>query len=132
MISGLSGITYEEKCQEIGLETLEERRRQQDLLQAYKICTGSGKDMVRTEILFNRIGAVPDTRNTRFLSDPLNIMVNRTRLDIRKHSYADWNNLSIKTKSSGSVAIFKNAIKPMHYPGRQVAGPRRIQATPDN
>ena len=86
MISGLSGITYEEKCKEIGLETLEEKRRQQDLLQAYKICTGSGKDMFRTEILFNRIGAVPDTRNTRFLSDPLNIMVNRTRLDIRKHS----------------------------------------------
>ena len=128
MISGLSGNTYEERCQEIGLETLEERRRQQDLLQVYKICTG--KDRVRPETLFNRIGALPETRNTRFTSDPLNITVNRTRLDIRKHSYtvrvaSDWNSLSSKAKSSGSVSIFKNAIKHMHYPGRQVDGPRR-------
>ena len=111
-----------------GLETIEERRRQQDLLQVYKICTG--KDRVRPETLFNRIGALPETRNTRFTSDPLNNTVNRTRLDIRKHSYtvrvaSDWNSLSSKAKSSGSVSIFKNAIKHMHYPGRQVDGPRR-------
>ena len=47
MISGLTGTTYEEKCQELGLESLEERRRKQDLLQAYKIL--SGKDNIRPE-----------------------------------------------------------------------------------
>ena len=33
MISGLSGTTYEEKCKELGLDTLEDRRLQQDMLQ---------------------------------------------------------------------------------------------------
>ena len=42
MISGLTGVTYEEKCIELGLERLEDRRRKQDLLQTYKIF--SGKD----------------------------------------------------------------------------------------
>ena len=40
-ISGLQG-TYEDKYRELGPDTPEERRRKQDLLQTYKIC--SGKD----------------------------------------------------------------------------------------
>ena len=125
MISGLSGSSYKEKCLELGLETLEERRKQQDLLQTYKIC--NGKDRVRPEILFKKIGDHPE-RNTRYTSDPLNITGSRARLDIRKNSYAvravtDWNNLTNEAKSSRSVAVFKNAIK--SHPGRQVAGPRR-------
>ena len=71
MISGLSGSSYKEKCLELGLETLEERRKQQDLLQTYKIC--NGKDRVRPEILFEKIGDHPE-RNTRYTSDPLNIL----------------------------------------------------------
>ena len=112
MISGLIGSTYEEKCRELGLESLEERRRKQDLLQAYKIL--SGKDNVRPELLFTRVGVQPE-RMTRFTTDPLNLTVNRCRLDIRKNSYAtrvaeDWNKLSHKTKTSTSVAMFKSAI----------------------
>ena len=37
MISGLKGTKYEEKCQEIGLETLKQRRDEQDLLQTFRI-----------------------------------------------------------------------------------------------
>ena len=112
MISGLIGSTYEEKCRELGLESLEERRRKQDLLQAFKIL--SGKDNVRPELLFTRVGAQPE-KMTRFTTDPLNLTVNRCRLDIRKNSYAtcvteDWNKLSHKTKTSTSVAMFKSAI----------------------
>ncbi len=44
MISGLEGKTYEERLKEVGLLTLEERRHQADMVQAYKIVTG--KDMV--------------------------------------------------------------------------------------
>ena len=47
MISGLTGTTYDEKCRESGLESLEERRRKQELLQAYKIL--SGKDNIHPE-----------------------------------------------------------------------------------
>ena len=58
MISGLTGTTYDKRCRELGLESLEERRRKQDLLQAYKIL--SGKDNVRPELLFNRVSAQPE------------------------------------------------------------------------
>ena len=79
MISGLNSITYEDKCKELGLDTLEERRKQQDLLQVYKIC--SGKDRIRPDILFKKIGDHPD-RNTRFTSEPLILIVSRPNLDI--------------------------------------------------
>ena len=45
-ISGLQGNTYEEKCLELGLETLEERRRKQDLAQACKILRGKDRDLI--------------------------------------------------------------------------------------
>ena len=37
MVSGLKGTTYEERCQEIGLEPLVTRRANQDIIQTYKI-----------------------------------------------------------------------------------------------
>ena len=61
-ISGLQGA-YEEKCKELGLDTLEERRRKQDLLQTYKIC--NGKDKIKPDLLFTTVGENPD-RQTRF------------------------------------------------------------------
>ena len=127
MISGLTGTTYDEKCQELGQESLEERRRKQDLLQAYKIL--SGKDNVRPELLFNRVGAQLE-RMTRFTTVPLNLTNNRCKLDVRKNSYGtrvteDWNKLSHKTKSSTSVALFKSAIAQKFVPGSTVGSQKR-------
>ena len=124
VISGLTGTTYEEKCRELGLDTLEDRRNKQDLTQAYKIL--SGKDNVRPDLLFKQIGDEP-VRMTRFTTDPLNMAISRSRLDTRKNSYAvrvagEWNTLSHETKSSRSVAIFKNAIKSPPVPGSTVGG----------
>ena len=127
MISGLVGRTYEEKCSELGLDTLKERRKKQDLLQTYKIC--SGKDRVSPDQLFERVGDNPG-RETRFTADPMNIMVRRSRLDIRKNSFAiriaeDWNGLHPDIKSSRTTNAFKNAIKTHRYTGTQVAAHRR-------
>ena len=53
MISGLpSGMTYEQKCKEIGIDTLEKRRRNQDVLQTYKIL--EGHDRIDTSAVFTR------------------------------------------------------------------------------
>jgi hypothetical protein len=38
--AGLKGKTYEEKCKEVGLETLAMRRNMQDLMQTFKIMHG--------------------------------------------------------------------------------------------
>ncbi len=37
MVSGLSGTTYEEKLEELGILTLKERRHQAHMVQMYKI-----------------------------------------------------------------------------------------------
>ena len=50
MVSGLTGKTYAEKCKELGLDTLEERRLKQDMLQTYKIC--NGKDRIHPDLLY--------------------------------------------------------------------------------
>jgi hypothetical protein len=54
MVSGLQGVTYEDKLKELDLTTLEERRHQADMLQVYKILTG--KDNVQSESWFRRAG----------------------------------------------------------------------------
>ena len=112
MISGLKGKDYVEKCRELGLDTLEERRRKLDLVQAYKILTG--KDKVKFEHLFNKVparqGAV-----TRGNNNPNNVAPKRARLDVRKYSYSvriadQWNNLDRETKSLPTVKQFKAAL----------------------
>jgi hypothetical protein len=36
MVAGLTGTTYEEKCVELGLETLQLRRERQDMMLVHK------------------------------------------------------------------------------------------------
>ena len=74
MVSGLTGKTYAEKCKELGLDTLEERRLKQDMLQTYMIC--NGKDRIHPDQLFDRVGHNPG-RETRFTADPQNILVKK-------------------------------------------------------
>jgi hypothetical protein len=37
MVSGLKGVTYEEKLPEVGIPTIEERRHQADMVRTFKI-----------------------------------------------------------------------------------------------
>jgi hypothetical protein len=52
MTTGLKGNTYEERCREVGLSTLQERRKVQDLTQVFKILKGI--DRVEPEQIFGR------------------------------------------------------------------------------
>ena len=69
MISGLKATSYEEKLKELGITTLEERRRYLDMLQTYKVLTG--KDNVDRATWFDM--ASSGLRATRQAADPLNI-----------------------------------------------------------
>ena len=126
LVTGLTGNSYEEKCKELGLETLEQRRVKQDILQAYKIL--NGVDKVDPDRLFNLTGPVSG-RLTRFTADPNNILEDRSRLEIRKHSYAvrtasQWNKLEADMKNSCSVNVLKRALTTNNLTGREVDGPR--------
>jgi hypothetical protein len=50
MVSGLHGVTYDEKLVELDITTLKERRHQADMLQVFKIL--AGKDNVKSEPRF--------------------------------------------------------------------------------
>jgi hypothetical protein len=39
----LKGVSYEESCKEVGLKTLEERRKAQDMAKVFKIVKGLDK-----------------------------------------------------------------------------------------
>jgi ribonucleases P/MRP protein subunit RPP40 len=109
MVSGLRGTTYEEKLAEIGILTLEERRLQYDLVQTFKIIRGF--DKVDLTTWFTLVGDNP-ARITRDTSDPLNIVRQVVRTEIRRHFFSNrvidhWNSLPSEIKLSSSVHSFK-------------------------
>ncbi len=94
MVTGLKGSTYEEKCEELGLETLEERRGRANwnrTIQAHS-CPGQGKNKA-------------SSGRTWFIST-----------DPRKYSFAvrtveNWNKLPEDVKTSRNGEEFKNKLK---------------------
>ncbi len=116
MVTGLAGTTYEEKCRELGLETLEKRRWNQDMTQVFKII--HGKDKLSPTKLFR---FRQESSHTRTAGDPLYLSQVRARLDLRRNSFAirvvdGWNKIDYKDKSK-SISAFKNAIKNTKLPG---------------
>ncbi len=115
MVKGLRGRTYEEKCRELELDTLVVRRERADLIQVYKIL--NGLDQVDEKTLFTRVDSREEnSRVTRQRTDPLNLQPTRSRLDLRKYSFASrivkpWNKLSKELKSASTLGQFKTSIK---------------------
>jgi len=112
MISGLKAKTYEERLEELGITTLEERRAQLDLIQTYKILTG--KDKVEKETWFDM--AAQGTRLTRLAADPMNVRQRAARLEVRRNFYSNrvvdqWNRLPAELKNAVTVNSFKNGLK---------------------
>jgi ribonuclease P/MRP protein subunit RPP40 len=112
MISGLKGTTYEEKLREIGLTTLEERRHQADMLQAFKIIRGF--DKVDSSTWFQ--GVDVSIRTTRSAADPLNLRPQAARLETRRNFFSNrvgeaWNVIPGDIKRSKTVSSFKNAYR---------------------
>ena len=110
MISGLrSEDSYEEKCREIGLDTLEVRRTRQDLVQTFKILNDI--DKIKWDEVFTKSQDIA-IRTTRAAADPLNLVVPRAKLEIRKNSFfvrapTLWNRLPPNAKNATSVPMFK-------------------------
>ena len=107
-IPGLKGETYEEKLKEIYLPSLEERRKRYDMIQVYKIV--HQVDDVKREDFF--VMASTQIRSTRLTADPLNIVLQKCRTEIRRKFFTnriveDWNRLPSEVKSAPKVNTFK-------------------------
>ncbi len=81
MVSGLRGVTYEERLEELEMTMLEERRHRADMLQVFKILTG--KDNVHKSTWFKM--ASEGTARMRQAAGILNLVKPpRTRLEVRQ------------------------------------------------
>ncbi len=112
MISGLKATSYEEKLKELGISTLEERRKYLDMMKTYKVMTG--KDNVERSTWFDM--ASSGQRARRQAADPLNIRPKAARLEVRRQFFSqrvveDWNEIPEKVKSAVSVIGFKAGLK---------------------
>ena len=119
MISGLSGQTYEEKLNEIGLHSLEYRRDKADMVQVFKMLKGI--DNVDYSNWFETYGDIGSNNrpNTRLSNEPMNIIQQRCNGDIRKHFFSmrvvpKWNNLPNEVKNCETVPAFKTNYDRLH------------------
>jgi hypothetical protein len=120
-ISGLAAQTYAEKCKELGIETLAERRDIHDMLQVYKILNGTGN--IDYTGLFTKINR--ETARTRLAAGHDNLVIKQARTDVRKHSFSvrvvqKWNGLPDAINQSRNADMFKNRLK--EYKMGQVGG----------
>ena len=121
MVTNLRGRTYGERLAELGMTSLEDRRRRGDLIQMFRIM--AGKDQVDPSTWFaqpqNREGAMA----TRLTSGWLNVERKLGRTEVRKNFWSvrvvdTWNALPDSVKSSSTVDIFKNSIDNLMAGGR--------------
>ena len=112
-MSGLRGRTYEEKLKEIGLDTLERRREDMDLIQTFKII--SGEDNVKKGTWF-RMSSENSQRTTRATADATRIDTKRVRTEARGHFFScrvtgPWNELPQEVRTAKSTKEFKKKLK---------------------
>jgi hypothetical protein len=110
MVSGLKGNTYKEKCAELGLKTLEERRTAQDMALVHKFLTERGESG-----LFKRTSDQQRSR-TRQAAGEHGLCVQYARTDPRKNSFAirtveTWNRLPETVKSAENGEKFRARFK---------------------
>ena len=113
MVTNLKGQGYNERLAEMGMITLEERRRRGDLVQVYKVL--SGKDKVDYRRWFDLAQPREGASSTRSTSGTLNVKRNEGKLELRKNFCSvrvcdDWNNLPDLVKQQPTTNSFKNAL----------------------
>ncbi len=84
MVSGLKGVSYEEKLVELDLTTLKERRHQADMAQVYKIIIG--KDNLERDCWFKM--AADGAVRTRQAAGLMNVVKPRTRLEVQTNFFS--------------------------------------------
>ena len=111
MVAGLRGSTYEDKCREVGLQTLAERRAQQDLILAHRFIGGD----IDCNGMFLKTNH-NERIKTRQAAEPSSLVLPYARTDMRKYSFGvrvvePWNRLDPDHRESATNKAFKNRLK---------------------
>jgi hypothetical protein len=112
MVTGLGGNSYEEKCKEIGIKTLRERRQYQDLVLLHGMVHGRGG--LKLEDMFEKAHD-RDGPRTRQVTGVNNLKIPAARSEIRKNSFAvrvvkEWNELPDILKGCTDTKKLKMAL----------------------
>ena len=112
-VTGLRSVTYEERLIELNMFDLATRRVYLDLVETYKIIKGITR--LNREDIFELISD-SQHRPTRSNDCPLNIVIKRSRLDIRRNFFSarvaeQWNSLPTDLKEWNSLNMFKGNLK---------------------
>ena len=110
LVPELRGLTYEQRLKQLGLTTLEERRRRGDLIEVYKIMHGI--DKVDRKQFFKLIS---ETHSHDTTGHDLRIWIPRTSGTHRRKYFdirviKDWNDLPADVVHSQSLSIFKRKL----------------------
>ena len=113
MISGMGDLDYKGRLRELRMDTLEDRRKETDMAETFKIMKGLSADPA---IWFVPAGRPGNERVTRLAADPLNVRIPAARLDLRKNFFSvrvceSWNALPSDIKNSANVKQFKMAYR---------------------
>ncbi|XP_059510326.1 adenylate kinase 2, mitochondrial isoform X1 [Stegostoma tigrinum] len=111
MLPGLEGLSYEERLTELGLFSLERRRKRGDLIKVYKIMRGMGR--VDSQRPFPRAGLTA-TRGHSF-----KVLGGRYRGDVRGTFFTQrvvsaWNTLPVVVVEAESLVTFKRLLDNAH------------------
>ena len=109
-VTGLRGVSYEDRLTELGMETLEKRRQGQDLVQAFKILKEI--DDVDKAKWFHQ---TPVGR-TRATEGGQQIVRENSRLELRRNFFSQrvadkWNSLPREAKGATTVREFQYLLK---------------------
>jgi len=109
MISDMGHMSYDEKLQSLGVQTLEDRRRRGDAIEIFK--TINGFNDVDPATWFNFVRDRHDLNTRSFVDN--GIVPEKASLNIRRNFFTNraakvWNSLPTDIKSATSVNAFKN------------------------
>jgi hypothetical protein len=129
MISGLSATSYEGKLAELGLESLENRRKNADIYTMHKLVHGVG-EMDISDWFEKNTGATV----TRARADPLNVLSKNGTLELRRNFFtirvaSEWNKVPPEIKNISIPGQFKKALTRWQLGARETV-PRGTLARP--
>lgn len=110
MVAGLKGKEYVERCEELGLPSLERRRHEQDMALVFKMLRENSHEGMFT------LAERADGARTRQTTGEKNLVPKFARTDQRKYSFAvrtveKWNGLPDDVKQAANQEIFKARLK---------------------
>ena len=110
MVSGLKSKTYHEPLKEVGLTTLEDRRKRGDMIEVWKVV--HNKEDVETSTWLTMTGD-RGVQRTRQTNDQFHIQLPQFKSDLRKNFWSirvveNWNALPAELRAAESINSFKN------------------------